>query len=444
MNSSSGTDTVQGSAAVLANILEGLPSAISVFDADLEMIACNRKFKDLLEYPDELFAQGMPSLATLCHFNGARGEYGAGDGASIAAEHIERAKKMQAHGYERTRPNGTILEVRGVPLPAGGFVTIYTDITERKRAESATERAKSLMEQAIDHSSTYIWETDSFGRLTFVYGSRKAIGFRANELLGRRVTELTALREETQGPENSLADAIVARQPYENLPLHYSDDNGARVWVSSSGYPFTDSEGRFRGYRGANVNLTDLIIAKKELEELAVRDPLTGLANRRLLIEQFQREAIRQRRSKKPLSLLLLDLDHFKSVNDRYGHLAGDTCLRRISAVIAARLRGADIVARFGGEEFIVLLPDTDEQGAIIAADNLCKAVAATEIALPEALVRLSVSIGIATARHGEIWDFDPLMGIADRAMYAAKKLGRNRVCTSADVVADASATNAL
>ena len=164
-----------------------------------------------------------------------------------------------------------------------------------------------------------------------------------------------------------------------------------------------------------------------------MHDPLTGLANRRLLIEQFQREAIRQRRSGKPLSLLLLDLDHFKSINDRYGHLAGDTCLIRISAVIQSRLRGADIVARFGGEEFIVLLPDTDEQGALIAAENLCRAVAAAKIVLPEAVVQLTVSIGIATAKRGETWDFDPLMGSADKAMYMAKKLGRNRVCASAD-----------
>ena len=340
---------------------------------------------------------------------------------------------MEAQVHERTRPNGTILEIRVTPLPTGGFVNIHTDITERRRAENATERAKSLMEQAIDHSSTYIWETDSYGRLTFVYGSKKAIGFKSDELLGRRVTELTVLTSEEESPDSSLEDAIRAREPYENLPLHYFGDDGTQVWVSSSGYPFTDSEGRFRGYRGANVNLTELIIAKKELEDLAVHDPLTGLANRRLLIEQYQREAIRQRRSGKPLSLLVLDLDHFKSVNDRYGHIAGDTCLKRISAVIASRLRGADLVARFGGEEFIVLLPDTDEQGAIIAAENLRKAVADTEIVLLEATVRLSVSIGVSTAKPGESWDFEPLMGIADKAMYRAKKRGRNRVCTSAD-----------
>ena len=434
MNSPSAQDAAQRSAAILANILDYLPSGICVFDADLEMIACNRKFRDLLDYPNELFARGLPSLATLCHFDAARGEYGPGDGARIAAEHIERAKKIEAHAEERTRPNGTTLEIRGVPLPAAGFVIIYTDITERRRAENASERAKSLMEQAIDHSSTYIWETDSVGRLTFVYGSKKAIGFRSNELLGRRVTELTALGKAEDSPDNSLVEAVRARLPYENLPLHYSSDDGKRVWVSSSGYPFTDSAGRFCGYRGANVNLTDLIIAKKQLEELAVHDPLTGLANRRLLIEQFQREAIRQRRNGKPLSLLVLDLDHFKSVNDRYGHLAGDTCLKRVSAVIESRLRGADIVARFGGEEFIVLLPDTDEQGAVFAAENLCKSVAAAEIVLPQAVVFLSVSIGIATANPGEICDFDSLMGIADKAMYAAKRLGRNRVCTSADV----------
>jgi diguanylate cyclase (GGDEF)-like protein/PAS domain S-box-containing protein len=434
MHPASVDDPAERSAVVLAIVLDCLPSGISVFGADLEMLACNQKFKDLLDYPEELFAKGLPSLPTLFHFNAARGEYGPGDAARIAAEHIERAKKMQAHVYERVRPNGTTLEIRGTPLPGGGFVAIHTDVTERTRAQSATERAKSLMEQAIDHSSTYIWETDSNGRLTFVYGSKKAIGFKSDEMLGRRVTDLRALgMEEDASPDNALTEAIKARLPYENLPLRYVGDNGRQVWVSSSGYPFADSDGRFRGYRGANVNLTDLIIAKKELEELVVRDPLTGLANRRLLIEQFQREAIRQRRSGKPLSLLLLDLDHFKSVNDRYGHLAGDTCLKRISTAIESRLRRADIVARFGGEEFIVLLPDTDEAGAIIAAENLCKTVAATEIVLPEAVVRLTVSIGVATAKPGATWDFDLLMGIADKAMYVAKKLGRNRVCTSAD-----------
>lgn len=434
MNSPSDKNTAERSAAILAIILDHLPSGISVFGADLEMIACNQKFRDLLDYPKELFAQGLPSLPTLFHFDAARGEYGPGDVVRIATEHIERATRTEPHLYERTRPNGTILEIRGTPLSAGGYVNIHTDITERRRAENATERAKSLMEQAIDHSSTYIWETDSFGRITFVYGSKKAIGFKSDELLGRRVTELTALGTVVaDDSDNPLAEAISGRLPYENLPLHYSDEDGRGVWVSSSGYPFTDGEGRFRGYRGANVNLTDLIIAKKELEDLAVHDPLTGLANRRLLIEQFQREAIRQRRSGKPLSLLLLDLDHFKSINDRYGHLAGDTCLKRISAVIESRVRGADIVARFGGEEFIVLLPDTDEQGAIIAADNLCSAVAAAEIVLPEAVVHLTVSIGVATAKPGETWDFDPLMGLADKAMYMAKRLGRNQVCTSAD-----------
>ncbi len=121
--------------AVLHALLEYLPCGVTLFGPDLEMIACNAKLRELLGFPDELFEQGLPSLPALLRFNALRGDYGPGDPEKIVAAGIERARKMEAHVFERTRPNGVVLEVRGTPLPGGGFVTIYTDITERKRAE---------------------------------------------------------------------------------------------------------------------------------------------------------------------------------------------------------------------------------------------------------------------------------------------------------------------
>lgn len=121
--------------AILHALLEYLPSGVTLFGPDLEMIACNSKLRELLDFPDELFAHGLPSLPALLRFNAARGDYGPGDPGKIVAAALDRARKMEPHVFERTRPNGVVLEVRGTPLPGGGFVTIYTDITERKQAE---------------------------------------------------------------------------------------------------------------------------------------------------------------------------------------------------------------------------------------------------------------------------------------------------------------------
>ena len=168
-----------------------------------------------------------------------------------------------------------------------------------------------------------------------------------------------------------------------------------------------------------------------EVARQALQDPLTGLANRRQLIEHYAREVSRAKRNGKPLSLLMLDLDHFKSINDRYGHLAGDACLKSITATIKSSLRNIDITARFGGEEFIVLLPETGESGARIVAEKLRSAVAETEIQLHSEIIHVTVSIGIVTAESLELDNFDEIVGRADTAMYSAKGLGRNMVCAS-------------
>ena len=125
--------TPSGQAEVLQTIIDALPGGVTLFDADLRMIACNEQFKRLLEFPATLFEGGLPTLRELAIFNARRGDYGPGDHELLAQQVVERARGMQAHVFERTRPNGTVLEIRGAPLPdGGGFVTIYTDITERK------------------------------------------------------------------------------------------------------------------------------------------------------------------------------------------------------------------------------------------------------------------------------------------------------------------------
>ncbi len=164
-----------------------------------------------------------------------------------------------------------------------------------------------------------------------------------------------------------------------------------------------------------------------ELERQVKRDALTGLANRRHFIETGEEELQRATRYRHPLALLMVDIDHFKPVNDTYGHLAGDEVLKAVAAVCAESVRGNDCLARLGGEEFAILMPETglDEAGA--AAERLRVAVERLRCELHEGLVTPTVSIGVAIIENtGE--SLSSLMRRGDRAMYAAKAQGRNQV----------------
>lgn len=120
---------------VFQTILDNFPSGIMLIDHDMNVVAWNKKFRELLQFPDELFDQGSPHMSTLFRYNADRGDYGPGDAEQQVQERLERCRLMEAHEFERTRPDGIVLEVRGTPLPNGGFVTIFTDITRRKQAE---------------------------------------------------------------------------------------------------------------------------------------------------------------------------------------------------------------------------------------------------------------------------------------------------------------------
>lgn len=172
--------------------------------------------------------------------------------------------------------------------------------------------------------------------------------------------------------------------------------------------------------------------------EQATTDALTGLRNRRFLETRIEDELARARRSGRPFSVLLLDVDHFKSVNDTYGHLVGDRVLAVVAGVIGHTARNTDLPARYGGEEFCVLAADTDAHGAALLAERIREAIASQEIPLDDGgLMRVTVSIGVAqVGLHGT--DRSQLLAAADGALYEAKESGRNRVRIAAAGAADA------
>lgn len=160
----------------------------------------------------------------------------------------------------------------------------------------------------------------------------------------------------------------------------------------------------------------------------AVTDSLTGMYNRRYLTSHFQRLSRRLRGSAKPVSLIVLDVDRFKAVNDTWGHDVGDEVLREIAKRIQSNLRGFDTAVRYGGEEFVVLLPDTPLAAAAAAAERLCRAIAAAPMSISADPAGLSVTVSLGVASAIDTLDLDDLIKRADEAMYRAKQEGRDRV----------------
>ena len=176
--------------------------------------------------------------------------------------------------------------------------------------------------------------------------------------------------------------------------------------------------------------------ANRRLEALSYADPLTGVSNRRAFDEERDVEWRRGVRSRKPISLLMIDIDHFKKFNDTYGHPAGDKCLATVASALAGVVRrAADTLARYGGEEFVALLPETDAAGAMAIAERMRAAV--ESLAIPNAAGvggRVTVSIGHATMVATDAAETATLMHAADAALYTSKHGGRNRVTAAAVV----------
>ena len=171
-----------------------------------------------------------------------------------------------------------------------------------------------------------------------------------------------------------------------------------------------------------------LLAARETLRTQARRDGLTGLLNRVAILEQLEEELERSARSKRPFTLAMLDIDHFKAVNDTYGHLVGDAVLRQVSSRLRRHLRNYDGMGRYGGEEFLILIPDFDADVDPNRLELLRAAVAAAPVEQGSVQIHVTCSFGVATLRGGERWTAEMLLAAADRALYQAKSDGRNRV----------------
>jgi diguanylate cyclase (GGDEF)-like protein/PAS domain S-box-containing protein len=408
---------------VLQTVLDNIPCGVSHLDAQLRLCHYNAEFRRVLDFPEELFRQAHPHLRELLRFNARRGEYGPGDPEAITEHLLERAGEHQAHSFERVRPDGTVLQVKGQPLPDGGFVTIYNDITERREAE----HRQMLADKVFEHSREAIVIIDHDRRIVSVNPAYTTItGMRSADALGRTF--------EPAAPEDgATGEAVDAETLWTRLQRDGSfacESTGVRAdgrryprWLSMSSVrdPHTD---QLTHYIAIFSDITERKEAEAHIRHLAHHDALTGLTNRFSLYVRLDQAIADARRHQHAIAVLFLDLDRFKHINDSLGHHAGDELLVQVARRLRGAVRESDTAARLGGDEFVLVLRDVGDHDSIVRiAEKVLE-----ELSRPYPLggVDQVVTPSIGISRYPEDGGtVNELLRHADAAMYRAKTLGR-------------------
>jgi two-component system, cell cycle response regulator len=287
---------------------------------------------------------------------------------------------------------------------------------ELRAANEALRKYKA----AVDSSSAAIVIASCDARIEYANAAYAAdAGVAPQDLVGRT----PALFEGDGAPARA---AIASGQDWRG-EISRTRADGALRWHDVSCAPVVDEAGRVTHIVAIHADITERRAMEEELRRLAVTDALTGVANRRHLMATGDKEVERRRRSHKPLSALMLDIDHFKRINDSWGHPAGDAVIRALARRCSELVRGTDTVGRIGGEEFALVLPMTDLGRALELAERIRAAIAAETVSWEGQPIAFTVSIGAAEVVDAQS-DFASLIGRADAALYAAKEAGRNRV----------------
>ncbi|RZJ56660.1 MAG: EAL domain-containing protein [Acidovorax sp.] len=391
----------------------------------------NQRVLELLNLPESLMA-ARPTMAELTRVQAERGDFG--EGYSLVDrrghEYVARGAVAPAPElYWRSTREGHTLEVRTTTLPDGSLVRTFTDVSDYVRVENELRESEMRFRSLSDLSSDWYWEHDAEGRFVQLAGDLSVNGLPLADVLGHTRWELGALNM-TDADWAAHRAVLQARQPFRDLELHRHRPDGTMHWISVSGVPVIDAQGTLRGYRGVGRDITERKAVASQIERLAFYDVLTGLPNRRMLVDRLQRAMAAVGRSGAQGALLFIDLDNFKDLNDTLGHDTGDQLLLQVAQRLTTCVRDADTVSRFGGDEFVVLLeglsadgPHASAEAALVASH--IAATLGTPYALGETSHHSTPSIGIALFGQ-QTGSVDELLKHADLAMYQAKAAGRN------------------
>ena len=294
--------------------------------------------------------------------------------------------------------------------------------------EGALLANKALLETVLDNIRACVYMKAPDGR--YLYANRAS-----GELLQRAPAQLIGLRDEDIFPPETSshfrqldAQVMAGGCKVEGMEVFRLPDGRDRYYWSVKMPLFTD-QGEMYALLGMSTDMTERKHLEDEMLRLATTDDLTRLSNRRHFLERAESTLSRSRRYNEPLALLMCDIDFFKNINDTFGHAVGDQALCKVADIIRGSLRDTDLAGRIGGEEFAILLVQTELDSAHDVADRLRRSIEAAPIDLDDGQhILLTISIGIATPSY-PMETLATLLQHADQALYAAKRQGRNRVC---------------
>jgi diguanylate cyclase (GGDEF)-like protein/PAS domain S-box-containing protein len=306
-----------------------------------------------------------------------------------------------------------------------GQLIVFRDMTSRKQNELRLLQ----LNRAVEQSPTSIVVTDPNGNITYVNPHFSSLtGYTFEEAVGQNPRILKS--EHTPREEyRQMWQAITSGKIWKGEFLN-KKKNGDIYWEQATIAPVLGADGKILNFIAIKEDITEQKQMAAELNRLATTDPLTGAINRRELLRRAEIELERAHRYKHPLSTVMLDIDHFKDVNDTYGHTTGDRVLVSLADLLTREVRTSDSVARYGGEEFMLLLPETTMTNAQDTAERIRRAVADISFMVDGQTIRFTVSLGVTSSESVGL-DLEALLKEADRLLYRAKQSGRNRVVAS-------------
>ena len=421
-----GEHVVRGQMLALRSALDVMDVGVLLLDANMKCQFINRAFRRMWALPDAVADRNPAFVALMYHGRDTKAyEIAAAEIDAYVAERVRLVRAGDTKPLDLRRTNGDVVRMQCACLPNGGRMITYTYVTDIVRHSDELE----VLRSALDNVSEGVVMLDKDLNAQFLNAKiRKFWGVTEEQAAAHpsyasliRNSPHTNDRGMTPAELNAFYDSRVAAVRDGNEPLRdLQTPDGRHIRAHCS---VQKNGGRMLTY----CDVTDLVNNAQQMEKLATIDSMTGLYNRRHFMALAAAEWSRFQRYYRPLSVLMIDVDHFKSVNDRYGHATGDEALIAVANACMEGKRSSDIVGRLGGEEFAMLLPETDLYQARIVAERVRKNVAARSLTTHAVHFNVTASIGLAAATVS-MSGFEALLNAADEALYQAKEQGRNRV----------------
>lgn len=425
------TQALQEKTSLLQTTLTHISQGVLVFDAQHRVIAFNPRVCELLDLSPD-FLSTRPNLVHISQLQQQRGDFGPQN--SLASQELRAYLNNQdasqpTMNYLRETPAGRIYEVKSQILPDGGMVRTVADVTEHLHIKAELQENEARWKLALESTGDGLWDLQvQTGQEYLSPSLLRMYGFDPGDL-----NPTMEDRDHHTHPDDIVSMQRDRQAHLAGLTPTYSNEhrvlckNGTWKWVLSRGMVISrDADGTPLRMIGTHTDITERKVAEALVWQQAHFDALTGLPNRRMMRERLREELKKCRRGRLQLALLLIDLDHFKEVNDTLGHDRGDTLLTEAARRISSCLREVDTVARMGGDEFTVIISELHDPKDLEAILDKILLTLGSVFQLGLDQVFVSASIGV-TVYPNDAVAIEDLMKNADQALYVAKGAGRNR-----------------